>query len=350
MVFSSNNFEPIVVNNQFLDDDGVPRNAVDAHAGTTTIMFSHNNFSCVGPGNTQCQTSPAGYGLWVGIGRIENNVLQYHYPMIRITSQDPQGGLWILNNHLEGNTSPSSFITYGDPGTSGVGISGTTIDNNYWFQTGASAGISWIGPETASSGSFQLCGLRLTRNYFGAGPGSGAKYVNTNSCGNGHVLWDNHTNGATLFATDLLDSTGVSGAYNVTQFNRGSAGTSVAGLPVMADPSNGYNLEPATADKFTSALVCSSSSGANTYTCSTSPNFNSVGTVTPIAGSMILFTLSNSNTGASTINVNGVGAKAVQRGGAAVVSGDLVSGRYYLMVYDGTNWEMMTPGATLAYP
>jgi hypothetical protein len=348
MVFSSNNFEPIVVNNQFLDDDGVPRNGVDAHAGTVTIIFSHNNFSCVGPGNTTCQTSPAGYGLWVGIGRIENNILQYHYPMIRITSQN-SGPLFILSNHLEGNTSPSPFITYGDPGGGPVNISQTTIDNNFWYQTGANAGVPWVGPETPSSGSFALCSLRLTRNFFAAVPGSGAKYVNTNGCSAG-VIWDNRVSGGTLFATDLLDTAGANGAYNVTQFNRGSAGSSVAGLPVMADPTNGYNLEAATADKFTSTLVCSSSSGANTYACNTSPNFNSVGTVTPIAGTMIVFTLSNSNTGASTINVNGVGAKAVQRGGAAVVSGDLVSGRYYLMVYDGTNWEMMTPGATLTYP
>lgn len=48
------------------------------------------------------------------------------------------------------------------------------------------------------------------------------------------------------------------------------------------------------------------------------------------------------NTGAATINVDGLGARNLTKQGAtALVSGDLTSGRVYTIAYDGTQWQVL---------
>ncbi len=55
---------------------------------------------------------------------------------------------------------------------------------------------------------------------------------------------------------------------------------------------------------------------------------------------VVIFT--NANTTASTLNRNGLGAKAIKKNGAgALSSGDLIAGAAYLLVYDGTNYQVV---------
>ena len=65
------------------------------------------------------------------------------------------------------------------------------------------------------------------------------------------------------------------------------------------------------------------------------------------AGTTISFKAANANTGASTINVNSLGAKAIKKNGTeALVAGDLRTGTVITVVYDGTNFQMVaTPNA-----
>jgi hypothetical protein len=58
------------------------------------------------------------------------------------------------------------------------------------------------------------------------------------------------------------------------------------------------------------------------------------------AGMQINVKVANNNTGAATINVNGLGAKSIQRNGASLGSGALVAGQVYRLVYDGTYFQM----------
>lgn len=60
-----------------------------------------------------------------------------------------------------------------------------------------------------------------------------------------------------------------------------------------------------------------------------------------------IFIAAGTNTGATTLNINGIGAKTVQYAGAALEAGDIVSGRAYLVVYDGTNFQLLN-GSTFA--
>ncbi len=66
-----------------------------------------------------------------------------------------------------------------------------------------------------------------------------------------------------------------------------------------------------------------------------------------VAGSHVLFKAANANTGASTLAVNGGTATAITKQGAtALASGDIASGQIVEVVFDGTNFQMLAPGAS----
>lgn len=83
------------------------------------------------------------------------------------------------------------------------------------------------------------------------------------------------------------------------------------------------------------AILLASVAGTDTITASLSP------ALTAYANGQI-FTLipANSNTGAVTININGLGAKSITKNGStALVAGDLVAGVTYSLQYDGTRFQ-----------
>jgi hypothetical protein len=85
---------------------------------------------------------------------------------------------------------------------------------------------------------------------------------------------------------------------------------------------------------------CSSSSAANTYTC----------TVTPVptgytTGQCFTLSVTNTNTGATTVNVNSLGAKNVNTSlNVAVSAGMIAGGSFYTICYDGTEF-LLSPGS-----
>jgi hypothetical protein len=74
------------------------------------------------------------------------------------------------------------------------------------------------------------------------------------------------------------------------------------------------------------------------------------GTLTPAltsyqAGQTFRFIAAGANTGATTININGLGAKAITKTGATpLATGDIASGAAVQIVYDGTQFQI-TSGA-----
>jgi hypothetical protein len=71
------------------------------------------------------------------------------------------------------------------------------------------------------------------------------------------------------------------------------------------------------------------------------------GTVVPAlsayaTGNQFSFVVANTNTGAVTINVDGIGAKAITRTGTtALVAGDMVAGQAVEIIYDGTRFQLV---------
>jgi len=75
------------------------------------------------------------------------------------------------------------------------------------------------------------------------------------------------------------------------------------------------------------------------------------GTVTPTltaytTGQIFSFVAAGTNTTAVTLNIDGVGAKAVTRAGTtALAAGDILTGQVALVEYDGTQFQLLDPNA-----
>lgn len=59
-------------------------------------------------------------------------------------------------------------------------------------------------------------------------------------------------------------------------------------------------------------------------------------------GISFIVKIANSTTGATTINVNGLGAKNVTFNGSSLATGALMANQVYLMAYDGTTFEVLS--------
>ena len=63
-----------------------------------------------------------------------------------------------------------------------------------------------------------------------------------------------------------------------------------------------------------------------------------------VTGMQIIFKAKTANTGAASLNVNGLGAKTiVKRVSTALASNDILASMFCLVVYDGTNFVLMNP-------
>ena len=77
--------------------------------------------------------------------------------------------------------------------------------------------------------------------------------------------------------------------------------------------------------------------GTDTITGTTSPTLTAYAT-----GNQFSFLVANTNTGAVTINVDALGAKAITRTGTtALVAGDMVAGQAVEIIYDGTRFQLI---------
>ncbi|MGE0757071.1 MAG: hypothetical protein AB7O38_08625 [Pirellulaceae bacterium] len=82
------------------------------------------------------------------------------------------------------------------------------------------------------------------------------------------------------------------------------------------------------------------SGAADAYVIALSPAITAY-----VTGMVIRFKATNLNTGSSTINVNGVGAKTIKKfNDQNLAAGDIEAGQIVELIYDGTNMQMLSPG------
>ena len=107
----------------------------------------------------------------------------------------------------------------------------------------------------------------------------------------------------------------------------------------------GFQLEPVSASGVISSFVglClyggtgGGTANAQTITVSGSgPTY-----LVTKAGQRIIYKAGATNTGAATMNINSLGTKAIQLHGAALTGGEIVSGHWVELLYDGTVWQMV---------
>lgn len=88
------------------------------------------------------------------------------------------------------------------------------------------------------------------------------------------------------------------------------------------------------------AKVSATAAGTNTYTATLTP---AIAAYTSGATYYIKFT--NANTGAATLNLNGLGAKSIKKSVTSdLVAGDILAGQVMPLSYDGTNFQIIGGG------
>lgn len=120
------------------------------------------------------------------------------------------------------------------------------------------------------------------------------------------------------------------GGFKHTNVANGSARTDYAALGQLQDGSFIY--------------VATVGGTADVITLTPSPAITSYA-----AGQTFRFIASGTNTTNVTVNVSGLGAKAVDRNGAnALIAGDIASGEIVTIVYDGTQFQFVTTNNMVA--
>ena len=115
------------------------------------------------------------------------------------------------------------------------------------------------------------------------------------------------------------------GAFKITGLGAGTAGTDAVRLSQLQ----------AGGTTFLTAA------GTDTITATASPSLTAYAT-----GNLFTFVVANTNTGAVTLNVDGLGAKAITRDGTtALAAADLVAAEVVVVVYDGTRFQVVNPNA-----
>lgn len=155
--------------------------------------------------------------------------------------------------------------------------------------------------------------------------------------------------------TGLTAGTAGTDAVNLTQMAAAIAASVPAGtagtfLNSVADTTRGFAASKITASGLLKASTVNAganesldiatagytASGTDTYTVTPSPAITAYA-----AGQTFLVTFTNANTGAATLNVNGLGAKAITKNGAtALERSDIAAGAQRLLTYDGTQFQI----------
>jgi len=113
------------------------------------------------------------------------------------------------------------------------------------------------------------------------------------------------------------------GGYKHTNVNTASARTDYARASQVQDGSFTYLTSVAGADTITASAAI----GLSAYA----------------AGQQFVFVAAADNTGAVTLNINAIGAKAVTKNGtSALVADDIASGAVCVVVYDGTQFQLVS--------
>jgi len=129
-----------------------------------------------------------------------------------------------------------------------------------------------------------------------------------------------------------------------TVFSDGNPGMGIKGTKVTAAFLNSVNKHFCTGLDVDGdcALAYSTVTGTNDLITTITPT-----TAFPasyVVGMPIYLKSAATNTGAMTVNVNGLGVKAIKKGvNQALIAGDIQSGALITVLYDGTNFQMYSP-------
>lgn len=117
-------------------------------------------------------------------------------------------------------------------------------------------------------------------------------------------------------------------------FSGSGTDAKVTGIKDVSGAQDAVSAEVIQQGSLTYALA----TGTNAYAITLSPAITSYAT-----GMTVNFIAANANTAASTLNVNGLGARAIKKAVSNdLVAGDLAAGQAASVMYDGTNFQLLS--------
>ncbi len=189
----------------------------------------------------------------------------------------------------------------------------STLESDYVADTG-SANTYVIAPSPAISA--YATGQRFS--WKAASTNSGASTLNVNTLGTKNIF---KRGSLALAQSDIIAGLIVDTEYDGTQFQMLSQG---GNAKITTNSQEVYSADTGTANTFVATLV----PAITTYN----------------TGLQVNFVAATGNTGASTLNVNGLGAKNIKRNGnTALVSSEITAGLLVQAEYDGTSFQPISP-------
>ena len=166
---------------------------------------------------------------------------------------------------------------------------------------------------------------------------------------NGNGVFNINTAGQPVVAGTVISTT----AFNAltadlangltTAITKDGQTTPTANIPLGGFRITGLGAAVATTDAVQYGQLQSNSfnnltvSGVDVLTANSNPALTAY-----TAGNAFYFVVGSTNTGAMTINIDSLGAKDIRRAGStALAAGDLVAGQTALIVYNGTNFQLL---------
>lgn len=147
----------------------------------------------------------------------------------------------------------------------------------------------------------------------------------------------------------IVASSSYSGGSGLTTVvtNYGTVPATLTHVEISVMPKGAVNLLALTNDIQNQTYVYGADSGgSDAYAITLSP-------VPPAyaIGQMFIFKANTANTGSATLNVNGLGAKTIKKNkDNDLEDGDIESGQFVIVIYDGTNMQMQTQVQVIVKP
>lgn len=214
---------------------------------------------------------------------------------------------------------------------------GPTYTTQPTYNTSPASALAWseTNPK-GNGGSWQECDITNLYNLWKAGTNNGLMLKGDESLANNWVQIQSRVNAdgpqlivvsAGAYYTEVGSTVDPASGEFACHYGSGRLAfhSSAAGASLLVD----YRAIGSPVDAQDVPVWLGSTTGTNTYVANTATF------IRLWAGLLVLAKIGTSNTGASTLNINGTGAKAILRYGSPVSSGQLVAGAVYCLVYDG---------------
>tara|TARA_R110000824_G_scaffold99129_2_gene236237 strand:+ start:5161 stop:7011 length:1851 start_codon:yes stop_codon:yes gene_type:complete len=176
-------------------------------------------------------------------------------------------------------------------------------------------------------------------------PWSGGAFTRTNGVHTGATLWAQDRDAGTKILAARHDThdqdlaTGINSTLEKSGSNAATGNLNIGSNRLTAVADGTAKTDAATVNQIQSnapAFQASDTGTANAHVIALSPAITAYA-----AGQAITFKSASASTTASTLNVNGLGTKALKKkNDQAIAAGDIESGSIVTAVYDGTNFQV----------